>query len=89
MHRLEKYLNLEGLPEKSLKIRSALKSTGNTLKGLEKSLNLLFTVALNTVDRDRNQYKIVVLHQIKAQQFYTNFLEISPLSQSSISEVEC
>ena len=30
-----------------------------------------------------------VLHQIKAQQFYTNFqVLISPLSQSSISEVE-
>ena len=30
-----------------------------------------------------------MLHQIKAQQFYTNFLVlISPLSQSSISEVE-
>ena len=29
------------------------------------------------------------LHQIKAQQFYTSFLVlISPLSQSSISEVE-
>ena len=30
-----------------------------------------------------------MLQQIKAQQFYTNFLVlISPLSQSSISEVE-
>ena len=30
-----------------------------------------------------------MLHQIKAQQFYTNFLVlISPFSQSSISEVE-
>ena len=37
--RLEKYLNLEGLLEKSLKIKTALKSTGKTLKGLEKSLN--------------------------------------------------
>ena len=40
----------------------------------------------------RNQFKIVVpllLHQIKALQFYTNFLVlISPFSQSSISEVE-
>ena len=36
-HRLEKYLNLEGLLEKSLKIKSALKSTGKSLKGLEKS----------------------------------------------------
>ena len=38
-HRLEKSLNLEGFLEKSLKIKSALKSTGKSLKGLEKSLN--------------------------------------------------
>ena len=38
-YRLEKYLNLEGFLEKSLKIKSALKSTGKSLKGLEKSLN--------------------------------------------------
>ena len=41
-HRLEKYLNLEGFLEKSLKIKSALKSTGKPPKSLEKSLNLLF-----------------------------------------------
>ena len=35
---LEKYLNLEGFLEKSLKIKFALKSTGKSLKGLEKSL---------------------------------------------------
>ena len=38
-HRLEKYLNLEGFLEKSLKIKSALKCTGKLLKSLEKSLN--------------------------------------------------
>ena len=38
-HRLEKYLNLEGFLEKSLKINSALKSTGKSLKSIEKSLN--------------------------------------------------
>ena len=38
-HRLEKYLNLEDFLEKSLKIKSALKSTGKSLKNLEKSLN--------------------------------------------------
>ena len=38
-HRLEKYLNLEGFLEKSLKIISALKNTGKSLKYLEKSLN--------------------------------------------------
>ena len=39
LHRLEKYLNLEGFLEKSLKTKSALKSTGKSLKSLEKSLN--------------------------------------------------
>ena len=39
LHRLEKYLNLEGFLEKSLKVQSALKSTGKSLKGLEKALN--------------------------------------------------
>ena len=39
LHRLEKYLNLEGFLEKSLKIKSAFKSIGKSLKGLEKSLN--------------------------------------------------
>ena len=38
-HRLEKYLNLESLLEKSLKIKSALESIDKSLKGLEKSLN--------------------------------------------------
>ena len=41
-HRLEKYLNLEGFLEKSLKIKYALKSTGKSLKCLEKSLNSTF-----------------------------------------------
>ena len=41
-HRLEKYLNLEGILEKSLKIKYALKSTGKSLQGLEKSLNSIF-----------------------------------------------
>ena len=41
-HKLEKYLNLQGFLEKSLKNKSALKSTGKSLKGLEKSLN--FTI---------------------------------------------
>ena len=38
-HRLEKYLNLEDFLEKSLKIKSILKSTGKSLKSLEKCLN--------------------------------------------------
>ena len=36
---LEKYMNLDGFLEKSLKMKSALKSTGKSLKSLEKSLN--------------------------------------------------
>ena len=49
------YLNLEGFLEKSLNITYALKSTGKSLKGLEeKSLILLFSYGLNTVDRDLN-----------------------------------
>ena len=39
-HRLEKYLNMKGFLEKSLKMKYALKSTGESLKGLEKYLNL-------------------------------------------------
>ena len=39
LHRLEKYLNLEVFLEKALKIISALKSTGKSLKSLEESLN--------------------------------------------------
>ena len=42
-HRLEKYLNLESFLEKSLKVKSALKSTGKSLKGLEK-LTLLIEI---------------------------------------------
>ena len=37
-HRLEKYLHLNGFLEKSLEIKSALKSIGKSFKGLEKSL---------------------------------------------------
>ena len=59
-HRLEKYLNLECFLEKSLKIKYALKSTGKSLRGLEKSLNIIFSAGLNSVDRDLNQYEIVV-----------------------------
>ena len=58
-HRLEKYLNFEGFLEKSLKIKSALKSTGKSLISLKKSL-FFFSVGLSTVDLDLNQYKITV-----------------------------
>ena len=78
--RLEKYLNLECFLEKSLKIKSALESTGKPLKSLGKSFNSTIFCRISTVDRDLNHYKIVVpllvqhvLHQIKAQQFYIIF----------------
>ena len=35
LHRLEKYLNLNGFLEKSLNIKYALKSTRKSFKGLE------------------------------------------------------
>ena len=38
-HRLEKNWNFEGFLGKSLKIQYALKSTGKSLKHLEKSFN--------------------------------------------------
>ena len=60
-HRLEKYLNLEAFLENSLKIKSALKSTGKSLKSLEKSLNsTIFCRTKHCVDRDPDQYKIVL-----------------------------
>ena len=59
-HRLEKYLNLEGFLRKFFKIKSALKSTGKSLKSLEKSLDSSISVGLSTVDRDLSQYKIAV-----------------------------
>ena len=54
------YLNLEGFLEKSLKIKSALKSTGKSLKALKSPSILLFFVGLSTVDRALNQYKFDV-----------------------------
>ena len=56
-HRLEKYLNLEGFLDKSLKIKYALKRSGKSLKDLKKSLNSsIFSVGL----KDQDQYKIDV-----------------------------
>ena len=42
LHSLEKYLNMEGFLEKSLNIKSALKSVGKWLLGLEEYLD--FTI---------------------------------------------
>ena len=42
LHRFEKYLNVGGFLEKTLKIKSGLKSTGKPLKNLEKSLEFYY-----------------------------------------------
>ena len=55
-HRLEKYLNLEGFLEKSLKIKSSLKRSGKSLKSLE----FYYSVGLSTIDRELSHYKGVV-----------------------------
>ena len=60
LHRLKKYLNLESFLEKSLKIKSALKSTGKSRKSLVKFLNSTIVCRTYHFDRDLNQYKIVV-----------------------------
>ena len=101
LHRLEKYLNLEGFLERSLKIKYAFwlsfvvtgvllwvcyfplwypgssvvldcidswslhpfllwKVLENNSKALKSPWILVFSVGLNTVDSDQNQYKIVV-----------------------------
>ena len=90
-HRLEKYLNLEGFLKSSWKLKSPWRVLENHSKALKSPRVLL-------VDRNLNQYKIVVplfsaayaaFGAAYAQQFYTNFpILLSPLSQSSISEVE-
>ena len=54
LHRLEKYLNLEGFLEKSLKVKSVLKCTGKSLKSLENSLNSTIFVGLSSVDINLN-----------------------------------
>ena len=43
-----------------MKINSALKSTGKSLKGLEKSLNSSISIGISTVDRDLKQNKTFV-----------------------------
>ena len=58
--RLEKYLNIQDYLEKSLKIKFALKSTRNILKGLEKFFNFPLTGGFNTIFGDLNHYKSVV-----------------------------
>ena len=73
--------------------RKELENHSNALK---RPLILLFSVGFDTFDRDRISIELLclylvqqMLHQIKAHQFYTTFLVlISPLSQSSIFEVE-
>ena len=73
-----------------------MKSTGKSLKSLEKSLNstILCRTAL-LIETDISVKLLCLylvqhmLHQILVQKFYNNFLILmSPLSQSSIAEVE-
>ena len=59
-HRLEKYLNLEGYLEKSLKIKSDMKKTWKHSKALKSPWILLFTVVFSTVDKDLNQYNFLL-----------------------------
>ena len=91
-HMLEKYLNLEGFLEKSLKNKSALKSTGKSLKVFEfYNLQEDSTVFWRPKSLSKCGAFLVqhMLHQIKAPPFYTNFLKrISLVMGSSISEVE-
>ena len=71
-HRLEKYLNLKGFLEKSLKIKFALKSTEKSLKSLEKFLNSTTFCRIETFISIKLLCFYLVqhmLHQIKAQQF--------------------
>ena len=74
-HRLEKYLKIEGFLEKSLKTKPALNSPGESLQGLK----FYYFLLDNTVNGDLDQYKIdvLMLHQIKAHRFYTNFLMLN------------
>ena len=83
-HRLEKYLNMKGFLEKSLKIKSALKSIGESLlrpwKVFEsycflKDLILFMEAKLNI--KLLSLYVVqLMLYQIKGQQFYANFLKL-------------
>ena len=59
-HRLEKYLNLEVFFKSPWKFNLPWKVLENHSKALKSPWILLFSVGLSTVDRDLNQYKIVV-----------------------------
>ena len=52
-------LDIEGFLEKSLKIKSALKSIGKSFHYFENPRILLFSVGPNSVNEDMNQCKIV------------------------------
>ena len=43
-----------------LKIKSSVKSSGKSLKGIEKSMNFTISVGFNTVDGGLNQNEIVL-----------------------------
>ena len=93
-----KVLDYTGLSWKVLENIFALKSTLRHSKALKSPWILPLTGGFNSVFGDLNQYEIVVtclclvqhmLHQVKAPQFYTNYLKlISLVMDPSISEVE-
>ena len=60
-HRLEKYLNLKSFLEKSLKLKSVLKSTGKSLKSLGKSLNSTIFLGLKVTLLIETEMSIKVL----------------------------
>ena len=79
-HRLEKYLNIESFLEKSLKTKSGLKSTGESLQCLKKSLNFTIFGMTTLLMETYISIKLVciyfvqhMLHHIKAQQFILIF----------------
>ena len=51
-HRLEKYLNMKGFLEKSLKIKYTLKNAGESYKALKSTLISLFSVRHNPINVD-------------------------------------
>ena len=69
-HMLEMYLNLVGFHEKSLKIKSFLKSTGKSIKSLEKSFNY-------TILRDFKNapFYILCLFGLNIFYLYTLYIE--------------
>ena len=65
-------LNIQDCLEKSLKVKFALISTWKTIEGLEKSLLLKVLVLENVQTMVHLFGAAIMLHQLKAPQFYTD-----------------